>query len=113
MGKIANEYVSLFTAEQNYIAEILKAWRKRVHIKRARQQARLRSIQHHGKKVYVVYDSDGSLRVLFREEIIVLKSRGLYTGRIDHISLNRDAVAWEQVDPHQFMLKRKWWKKNQ
>lgn len=99
MGKIATEYAKLFFATQDFIVEKIKAYRKRVHIKRARQHARLRSLQHNGKKVYVVYDSEGSLRTLFREEIIVLKSRNMYTGRVDHVSLNRDAVAWEQVDP--------------
>lgn len=107
MAKVANEYVATFTSLQDFLAEKFRAWRKAIHIKRAHQQARLRSLQHNGKKVYIIYDSTGALRVLFREEIIVLRSRNMYTGGVDFISLNRDCVGHEQCNPAKFCLKPK------
>ena len=103
MGKIIDEYVSTFTAWQSFIVERLKAHRKKVQIKRARVQARLMSEKHGGKKYYIVYDCFGRLRILCRDEIIILQRRGEYNGKIDHISLNRDSVGFEQVNPNRLI----------
>lgn len=99
MPGIITEYSRFYYDVVSYMKECIVAWRKKNNIRRARKMAEMRSLQHNGRKYYIVFDTNKSMRVLSRKEIIVLSKRGLFTGNTDHVNLDRECVAWVMCDP--------------